>query len=117
MGCTERVLENGKVVERDCHTKGKPQAVAANGPGTELKALLKTIGINATLGCSCNAMAHRMNAAGPDWCEGPGLPEILAAMKREHEKRRKARRTILPWIETGAKFLVRLACHRARARA
>lgn len=117
MGCTERVLENGNFVERDCHTKGKPQTIVKDGPGTELKSLLKSVGINATLGCSCNAMAHRMNAAGPDWCEGPGMPEILAAMRREHEKRRQARRTILPWIESGAKLLIRLACRRARARA
>jgi hypothetical protein len=119
MGCTERIVENGKIVERDCHTKGRPQAEPAPlgyGPGTELKALLRSWGINANLGCSCNAMARQMNSMGADWCEGDGLPKILAAMRGEHARRWQRGKTMLPWSDLGAKLLVRLACRRARAR-
>jgi hypothetical protein len=115
MGCTERIMMDGKVVERDCHGKGKPQASdPATGPGTELKAVLKNwLGIEANLGCSCNAMARQMNAMGPDWCAGEGMPKILDAMRGEHRKRS----TWLPWSEIGARQLVLLACRRARAKA
>jgi hypothetical protein len=119
MGCTERIVENGKIVERDCHTKGKPQAEPAPlgyGPGTELKAMLRSWGIEANLGCSCNAMARKMNSMGAGWCEGAGLSEILAAMRGEHAKRWAKGKTLLPWSDLGAKLLVRLACRRARAR-
>lgn len=113
MGCTERVIENGVAVERDCHSKGRPQAEElADGPGTELKMLLKNwFGIEATLGCSCNAMSRQMNAMGPDWCAGAGMPKILNAMRLEHAKRK----SWIPWSDIGARQLVLLACRRARA--
>ena len=115
MGCVERHIEDGRVVERDCRTGSIAEQTLAAGPGTELKAILRDwFRINATLGCSCNAMAKKMNRYGPDWCEGAGMPEILAAMRGEHAKRREAGKTILPWSELGAKALVRMACHRAR---
>lgn len=115
MGCTQKVRENGKIVERDCHTGGKPDAV--DGPGTELKALLKSwLGIEATIGCKCGAMAAKMNQNGPEWCEGPGMREILSAMRGEHGKRRSKGQTVLPWSDLGAALLVRLACRRARGR-
>lgn len=115
MGCTEKIYENGEVVYRDCHT-GAPvgQPPQADGPGTELKALLKDwFGIVANFGCSCNAMAKKMNANGPEWCQGAGMPEILKAMRTEHSKRLAKRETILPWSEIGAKWLIRKACQRA----
>lgn len=88
------------------------------GPGTELKALLRDwLGIEATPGCSCNRMAERMDRLGPDWCEGEGMPEILGVMRVEHGKRWNAGKTILPWSDTAARALIRLACHRARAKA
>lgn len=90
----------------------------ASGPGTELKALLRDwLGIVASPGCSCNSMAARMDRLGPDWCEGPGMPEILGVMRAEHAKRRAAGTTILPWSDTAARQLVLLACRRARASA
>lgn len=119
MGCTERVVENGKVVERDCHTKGRPRAEPAPlgyGPGTELKAMLRSWGFEANLGCSCNAMARKMNSMGADWCEGDGLGEIVNAMRGEHAKRWQRGKTLLPWSDLGAQLMVRLACRRARAR-
>jgi hypothetical protein len=41
----------------------------ADGPGTELKGLLASIGIEATANCTCNALAAKMNLEGPDWTE------------------------------------------------
>ena len=81
--------------------------------GTELKSLLKDwLGIESTPTCSCNAMANKMNRLGVEWSESAdGLAEILAVMKREHGRRK----SILPWSDTAASMLVRLACRRARA--
>lgn len=87
---------------------------ARPGPGAELKSLLKDwLGIESTPTCSCNAMANKMNKLGVEWSESAdGLAEILAVMKREHGRRK----SILPWSDTAASMLVRLACRRARAR-
>ena len=44
----------------------------SHGPGTELKALLKRVGIVASPGCSCNTRAKLMDAnelKEPGWCE------------------------------------------------
>jgi hypothetical protein len=89
------------------------------GPGTELKALLKDwLGIDVSPTCSCNAMARKMNQQGPDWCESDeGMAEILGVMRAEHAKRWEAGKTLLPWADIGARQLVRLACRRARAKA
>jgi hypothetical protein len=96
-----------------------PQPQPQHGPGTELKALLKDwLGIESSPTCSCNKMAAKMNAAGPDWCEtDAGLAEILGVMRAEHGKRRDAGETRLPWSDYAATQLVRLACRRARAKA
>ena len=119
MSCTEKRYENGQVVYKDCHT-GRPvshQQPVQAGAGTELKSMLKSwFGIEANFGCSCNAMARKMNTNGPDWCEGAGLVEIVAAMRAEHAKRREKRQTVLPWSDYGARWLVRVACQRARSR-
>jgi hypothetical protein len=119
MGCTETIIEAGRVVYRDCHTQQPVVAATNGGPGTELKAILKSwFGIEATLGCECNAMSRRMDTLGPNWCEAPaGMAEILAAMKGEHARRCAKGETRLPWIEAGARQLVLLACRRARAAA
>lgn len=94
-----------------------PPSQPSGGAGTELKALLKDwLGIEASPTCGCNAMARKMDANGPDWCDGPGLPEILAVMRTEHGKRWQAKKTIIPWSDLGAKQLVKLACRRARAK-
>jgi hypothetical protein len=96
-----------------------PKHPIVGGPGTELKALLKDwLGIEATPTCSCNRMAGRMDALGPDWCESDaGMAEILGVMRDEHAKRWADGRTKLPWTGFGARQLVRLACRRARAKA
>lgn len=97
---------------------GGGAAARTGGPGTELKALLKDwLGIEASPGCSCNATAAKMNTLGPEWCESEaGMAEILGVMRIEHGKRWGAGKTFLPWSDTAAKALIRLACHRARAK-
>jgi hypothetical protein len=118
MGCVERVRVDGEIVTRDCHTRAAARPPApADGPGTELKAILKSwLGIEANLGCSCNAMAARMNSD-PAWCLTPaGMDAIVAAMRTEHQRRRQRGETILPWADFGARQLVKLACRRAAAK-
>lgn len=90
-----------------------------DGPGTELKALLKDwLGIEASPTCSCNAMARKMNARGVAWClSESGMAEILGVMRAEHAKRWADGRTRLPWTDLVARTLVRLACRRAEAKA
>ena len=96
-----------------------PRRARDDGPGTELKALLKDwLGIESSPACSCNAMARKMNASGIAWClSGAGMAEILGVMRAEHAKRWADGRTRLPWTDLGARQLVRLACRRARAKA
>jgi hypothetical protein len=86
-------------------------------PGAELSAILSDwLGIEATPTCSCSAMSLRMNSLGPDWCEGEGMAEILDVMRAEHGKRWAAGKTLLPWTDAGARWLVLLACRRSRAK-
>jgi len=95
-----------------------PRPVILDGPGTELKAMLKDwLGIEADAGCACNSMAARMDALGPDWCESEaGLAEIIGVMQAEHAKRWAEGRTRLPWSDFAATQLVKLACRRARTK-
>lgn len=94
-------------------------APTPNGPGTELKSLLKDwLGIESSPTCSCNAMARKMDTQPIEWSEsGEGMAEILDVMRSEHEKRWSAGKTILPWTDTGARQLVLLACRRSRSKA
>jgi hypothetical protein len=109
MGCRERFIEDGKIVERDCHSGKPPQPQAPDaGPGTELKKLLKLVGITATPNCSCNARARTMDANGCDWCEAH-LDEIVGWLREEATKRK------LPFIDAAGRLLVRRAIARARA--
>ena len=78
-----------------------------SGPGTELKALLKTVGIVASPGCSCNKRAKVMDQNGCDWCEA-NLDEISGWLQEESEKRK------LPYVATAGKMLIRWAIRRSR---
>jgi hypothetical protein len=80
---------------------------ALPGPGTELKALLKTIGITASPTCSCNKRAKVMDEKGCDWCE-EHIDEIDSWLAEEAKKRK------LPYISLAGKTLIRLAIRRAR---
>lgn len=80
------------------------------GPGTELKKLLKKVGVTATPNCSCNARARRMDveeAREPGWCEAH-LDEIVGWLREEAEKRG------LPFLDMAGRLLVRRAIRLAR---
>jgi hypothetical protein len=77
------------------------------GPGTELKSLLKTIGIVAKPNCSCNKRARVMDENGCDWCE-EHIDEIDGWLAEEAKKRK------LPYLSLAGKTLIRLAIRRAR---
>jgi len=80
------------------------------GPGTELKALLKLIGITATPNCSCNARAKAMDeneAKEPGWCAA-NIETILDWLKEQADARG------LPFLRVGAKILVKRAIANAK---
>lgn len=84
--------------------------IASSGPGTELKALLKKVGIVASPGCSCNKRAVLMDeneAKEPGWCE-KNLETICDWLQEEATKRK------LPFVRMAAKILVRQAIRNAR---
>lgn len=76
------------------------------GVGTELKKLLKFIGITASKNCSCNARAKTMNEKGIEWCKD-NIDTIVGWLKEEANKRN------LPFFAYAARKLVQLAIGRA----
>jgi hypothetical protein len=92
--------------------KPRPPKIAevGHGPGTELKALLKRVGIVASPGCSCNTRAKLMDAnelKEPGWCEN-NLETICDWLQEEATKRK------LPFLRMAGKILVRKAIRNAR---
>lgn len=84
--------------------------IPPSGPGTELKALLKKVGINPSPNCSCNARAKRMDEMEqkePGWCESH-IEEIVGWLREEATKRK------LPFIDAAGRLLVRRAIANAR---
>jgi len=79
----------------------------SGGPGTELKKLLKRVGITATPNCSCNARARTMDERGCDWCE-QNLDEIVGWLREEAAKRG------LPFIDMAGRMLIKRAITNAR---
>ena len=80
------------------------------GPGTELKKLLKKVGITTSPGCACNKRARVMDEKGCDWC-AENLSTITGWLKEEHTRQK----IMLPFSETAVSLLVRYAIRRARA--
>lgn len=68
------------------------------GCGQSLKASLKMIGIEASEGCSCNAMAAQMDDWGPDLCREK-LNEILDWLKSQAEARNMGHLFIRPAVK------------------
>jgi hypothetical protein len=79
----------------------------AGGPGTELKRLLRRVGIRPTANCRCNAHARKMDRNGIDWCERH-TDTILAWLAAESSRRG------LPFLRPAATAIIRLAIRRAR---
>jgi hypothetical protein len=114
------VSEDGdKITVDETHTAyprvPKPQPAPqppapTNGPGVELKKLLKLIGMTATPNCSCNARARTMDANGCEWCEAH-LDEIVGWLREEATKRG------LPFVDAAGRVLVRRAISNARKEA
>lgn len=78
---------------------------ATDGPGTELKRLLKKIGITATPNCSCNARALAMDENEkriPGWCQ-KNIDQIVGWLREEASKRG------LPFIDAAGRAIVRMA--------
>lgn len=111
MGCIERFIEDGRVVERDCHTGAVAAPVATSGPGTELKRILRDwFRIEASESCSCNSKARRMDAEEarrPGWCE-EHIDEIVGWLRSEAARRK------LPFMDFAGRILVRRAIHNAK---
>lgn len=87
-----------------------PIQTTSSGPGTELKSLLKKVGIVASPGCSCNRRAMLMDeneSKEPGWCES-NLETICDWLQEEATKRK------LPFVRMAAKILVRQAIRNAR---
>jgi len=81
-----------------------------HGPGTELKAILKKVGIVASPGCSCNTRAKLMDAnelKEPGWCEA-NMETICDWLQEEATKRK------LPFVRLAGKILIRKAIRNAR---
>lgn len=77
------------------------------GPGTEMKKLLKKVGIEATPDCSCNARAVDMNVRGEEWCLN-NLELIVNWL--EYEAKRRQDKSSKLFTRTAAKLLVKTAC-------
>ena len=61
-----QVHDRGHVLYRQRPVEPVPPV---GGAGTELKAMLATIGIQPKLNCKCNARAKEMDDRGLAWCE------------------------------------------------
>ena len=87
---------------------------ASSGPGTELRALLATIGIH-PMGenCRCNEHAREMDRRGPDWCLA-NLDTIVNWLAAEAKTR-----PLLGvfFSRAAARQIVLLAIQRARTKA
>jgi hypothetical protein len=87
--------------------EGWGQAAAVAGPGTELKKLLKLVGITASPTCSCNKRARTMDTNGCDWCEA-NIDTIVGWLREEATKRK------LPFVDMAGRILVKRAIRNAR---
>lgn len=84
---------------------------ASAGPGTELKAFFaKWFGQKATPTCSCNAVAAKMDAEGPQWCR-ENMDWICEQVRLNAEKRG------LPYIRAVVEPIIHLAIRRAEKQA
>lgn len=77
------------------------------GAGTELKALLSNLGIDAVDSCPCNRHAKEMDNKGVEWCQR-NIETVLEWIEKE------SRRRGIPFVKKAAKMVVRIAIRRAR---
>jgi hypothetical protein len=84
----------------------KPVEMIQDGAGSELKNLLRMVGITSSPNCKCNLYAAHMNNMGTEWCSD-NIDEIVSWLKEEATKRK------LPFSKALAKQVVKLAIRRA----
>jgi hypothetical protein len=91
-----------------------PRKNFTQGPGTELHKLLRgwPWRIEIEPGCACMRHILEMNEKGPDWCEA-NLDTVVGWLRIEHARRKMK----MPFIEAGARLLVKLAIGKARKKA
>jgi hypothetical protein len=88
----------------------RQSAVRAEGPGTELKKLLKSYGVTPAKHCNCNARSREMDRRGVEWCR-QNIATIIGWLKEEADKGIVGR---LAWSERRAKWFVVVAIRRAK---
>lgn len=84
----------------------KPQPIPASGPGTELKNLLHRLGFRETPTCGCKSHAREMDHRGVDWCRA-NMETIVGWLRDEAGKQG------LPFVDFGARMLIKYAIRRA----
>jgi hypothetical protein len=106
------VSRDGDVWEIDTNHWAYPheRKKASGGAGTELKKLLRFIGITAKPNCSCNTKARVMDERGIEWCE-KNAGVIVTWLEQEAKRRR------LPFVRTAGMAIVRRAIKTAKKRA
>lgn len=110
MSLAARRAEN---LRRILSGSASPPPPPDGGPGTELRKLLKTLGIQPRgKDCQCNAHALEMDRRGPQWCEAH-LETIVDWLAEEAKKRPLLG---VLFSRTAARQMVRLAIQRARAK-
>jgi len=107
LSAARTVTDTHALIPEDRYKELRAKYTPTQGPGTELKKLLKTIGIEAKPGCKCNKRAQTMDEKGCDWC-AENIDLISAWLQEEAERRG------LPYIPTAGKWIINLAIKRAR---
>lgn len=77
------------------------------GPGTQLKAILRGMGLAESAGCQCNKHARLMDERGCDWCE-QNIATISGWLAEEAARRK------LPYLHVLGRRLIRRAIRLAR---
>jgi hypothetical protein len=92
------------------YPKKRPHPQRDQGPGAELKALLRRyLRIVTKPGCKCNTRARMMDERGCQWCLD-NLDEIVGWLQEEHTRQK----ILLPFVPLAAKQLVKLAVRNAK---
>ena len=81
--------------------------VLTGGPGTELSAMLRFVGLGSAPGCACKSRAQQMDLWGAERCEKE-IEQIVGWLRGEAQRRK------LPFSSVGARGLIRLAIYKAR---
>jgi hypothetical protein len=102
-----QLLKRAAYFQRAAEEEPPVVLAISKGPGTELKALLKKVGITASPGCACTKRAKIMDEKGCDWC-AQNVDEIISWLRDEATKRN------LPFFDVAGRLLVRRAIRNAR---